>query len=260
MRRPAKRGGRFADARRWSISKNVVSPMNGRSSCDCVAPNRSPAAAWPASRARSASSSVRDRPLVTDGNSARKRSSASARKGSTGAPSLEAMRAASSCLVSSTSAVGSGARNARQAWLASSKWPAMTGTPVPTSVAELIGRQLSETDESIDAGERSNTDERTARGRGLLSRHQIQHADQLELIEQIVLEPQHDLASAPGPRPRSSRRPWRGRAGSRHTAERRHQRRETARAPRATRFPRPADTVPRAARPLRFRPGRARRV
>jgi hypothetical protein len=57
----------------------------------------------------------------------------------------------------------------------------------------LIGRQLSEPDESLDSREFTDADEAQRRRTELSPREPVEVPDQDELIEQIVLEPEDDF-------------------------------------------------------------------
>ncbi len=117
--------GTRADDRSRMMSKKPRSPMNGRSSRRCVSRNRSRIGiGWSAS-ASSAYCCVRDRPLTVDGNSWKKRTSASRRNGSASSAPGAATRL--------TRAAGSGSRNAFHAVDATSYCAAVTGFLVGNS-------------------------------------------------------------------------------------------------------------------------------
>src|SRR6516225_5618860 len=66
---------------------------------------------------------------------------------------------------------------------------------------KLVRRQLPQADESIDSWKRSNAHERPVSAAiAPIEMHppeQIEYTDDRQLIEQIVLEPQHDPVAAP---------------------------------------------------------------
>ena len=127
--------------------------------------------------------SVRESPSTVDGNSSRCRSRAAARYGNA---DVSVRRKASID-------VGSGERNAAHAPTATAYCAAVTGWRSLEQRTELARRELAETLESRTAGKRADANQAHRLWPGPGNRKPAEDLNQVQLVEKIVLVPQHDL-------------------------------------------------------------------